>query len=43
LPSEGISKAADQSAIITAISTHGPSILGDFISTIESKLTSQST
>lgn len=43
LPSEGISKAADQSAIITAISTHGPSILGDFIFTIESKLTSQST
>ena len=42
LPSEGISKAADQSAIITAISTHGPSILGDFISTIESKLTKAS-
>ena len=42
LPSEGISKAADQSAIITAISTHGPSVLGDFISTIESKLTNQS-
>jgi uncharacterized membrane protein required for colicin V production len=42
LPSEGISKAADQSAIITAISTHGPSVLGDFISTIESKLTAQS-
>ena len=42
LPSEGISKAADQSAIITAISTHGPSVLGDFISTIESKLTKAS-
>ena len=42
LPSEGISKTADQSAIITAISTHGPSILGDFISTIESKLTKAS-
>ncbi len=42
LPSEAISKAADQSAIISAISTHGPSILGDFISTIESKLTAQS-
>lgn len=41
LPGESISKAADQSAIITAISTHGPSILGDFISTIESKLISQ--
>ena len=27
LPSEGISKAADQSAIITAISTHGPVFL----------------
>ena len=42
LPGDTISKAADQSAIITAISTHGPSILGDFISTIESKLTAQS-
>ena len=41
LPGDSISKAADQSAIITAISTHGPSILGDFISTIESKLISQ--
>jgi uncharacterized membrane protein required for colicin V production len=43
LPSERISQAADQSAIITAISTHGPSVLGDFITTIESKLTAQST
>lgn len=42
LPSEAISKAADQSTIITAISTHGPSILGNFISTVESKLTSKS-
>ena len=42
LPGDSISKAADQSAIITAISTYGPSILGDFISTIESKLTAQS-
>jgi uncharacterized membrane protein required for colicin V production len=41
LPSEGISKAADQSLIITQISTHGPAILGDFISTVESKLTRQ--
>ena len=41
LPGDSVSKAADQSAIITAISTHGPSILGDFISTIESKLISQ--
>ena len=42
LPSEGISKAADQSAIITAISNNGPAILGDFISQVESKLTEQS-
>ena len=42
LPSESISKAADQSTIITAISNNGPSILGDFISQVESKLTEQS-
>lgn len=42
LPSEAISKAADQSTIITAISNNGPSILGDFITNIESKLTEQS-
>ncbi len=42
LPSETISKAADQSTIITAISNNGPSILGDFISQVESKLTEQS-
>lgn len=42
LPSATISKAADQSKIITAISDNGPSILGDFISRIESKLTEQS-
>ena len=41
LPSEGISKAADQSVIITEISTNGPNFLGDFIMTIESKLTGQ--
>ncbi len=41
LPSEEISKAADQSVIITQVSTHGPSVLGDFITTIESKLTEQ--
>ena len=42
LPSESISKAADQSAIISAISNNGPAILGDFISQVESKLTEQS-
>ena len=42
LPSEGISKAADQSVIITQVSSHGPAVLGDFITTVESKLTSQS-
>lgn len=42
LPSDTISKAADQSTIITAISNNGPSILGDFITNIESKLTEQS-
>ncbi len=42
LPSERISKAADQSAIISAISNNGPTILGDFISKVESKLTEQS-
>ena len=41
LPAEGISKAADQSVIITEISTNGPNFLGDFIMTIESKLTGQ--
>lgn len=39
LPSEGISKAADQSVIITEMSTNGPSLLGDFILSIESQLT----
>ena len=42
LPSEGISKAADQSAIITNVSSHGPAVLGDFIAKVESKLTEQS-
>lgn len=42
LPSEGISKAADQSVIITQVSTYGPSVLADFITNIESKLTNQS-
>ena len=42
LPSEGISKAADQSAIITNVSSHGPAVLGDFIARVESKLTEQS-
>jgi uncharacterized membrane protein required for colicin V production len=42
LPSEGISKAADQSVIITQVSTNGPGVLGDFITNIESKLTNQS-
>lgn len=41
LPSEEISKAADQSVIIAQVSTHGPSVLGNFITTIESKLTEQ--
>jgi hypothetical protein len=41
LPSEGISKAADQSVIITQVSTYGPSALADFITNIESKLTDQ--
>ena len=41
LPNEGISKAADHSLIITQVSTHGPSVVGDFIGTIESKLTRQ--
>lgn len=43
LPSEAISKAADQSSIISAISTHGPSALGEFIAAIESKLVAQNT
>ena len=42
LPSEGISKAADNSVIITQVSTHGPSVVGDFIGSIESKLTKAS-
>jgi uncharacterized membrane protein required for colicin V production len=41
LPSEGISKVADQSLIISEVSTNGPDFLGDFILTIESKLTGQ--
>jgi len=39
LPNEGISKAADQSLIISQVSEHGPTLIDNLITNVEEKLT----